>query len=38
MVARRVKTLVASGFLADTNERLAEGERGPASAIFRVAE
>ncbi len=36
-VARHVKTLVASGFLVDTGERLAEGGRGFASAVYTMS-
>ena len=36
-VARRVKSLVASGFLVDMGERLAECGKGPASAVYALA-
>ena len=36
-VGRHVRRLVAEGFLADTGERMAEGERGFAAALYRVA-
>ena len=35
--SRRIQTLLASGFLADTGERFASGQGGPASAFFRLA-